>query len=443
MQNRQHDLNADAGPTDPTDPIDSLVDEYMYNYNDFESHVIAVCITAENPAEGFKSTSGSKGAVIAHKIDEGWAVDDIIGEVHGIGVENLHGSGKIAGETSRAYDEIFTLSYVTGRSVGIGAYLNRLGQRVIQMKQGPMILTGYSALNKLLGRDVYNSQDQLGGPQIMFPNGVTHEVVDNDQEGVGSILKWLSFVPKTTSDPTAEQLVVSSSGGKTSIGGGSSRFGADPSSSSQKQNRLHHVDVKHYATSTLLAIGSTDATLMCVSGLLVIVAICVIAQYMGRVRVLNMTRRTKSSGCPIKVVWRPGKELQPIVLHRRRTSVRLFHKRALIAALSFFVTLFQPELVESSVSASADSVGGSTKTDGREAVGKGEGVFSALSGFMQRASHQLYGDTDDGRSSADPDGEHYQQSKAAAVAVDGDATGTTSVGSTSHATEVSEPEANR
>lgn len=66
-----------------------------------------------------------------------------------------------------------------------------------------MILTGYSALNKLLGRDVYNSQDQLGGPQIMFPNGVTHEVVDNDQEGVGSIIKWLSFVPKTTSDPTA------------------------------------------------------------------------------------------------------------------------------------------------------------------------------------------------------------------------------------------------
>ena len=96
-------------------------------------------------------------------------------ELHGIGVENLQGSGKIAGETSRAYDEIFTLSYVTGRSVGIGAYLVRLGQRVIQKKLGPIILTGYSALNKLLGREVYTSQDQLGGPQIMVPNGVTHE----------------------------------------------------------------------------------------------------------------------------------------------------------------------------------------------------------------------------------------------------------------------------
>jgi acetyl-CoA carboxylase carboxyltransferase component len=31
------------------------------------------------------------------------------------------------------------------------------------------------ALNKLLGKEVYTSQDQLGGPQIMYPNGVTHE----------------------------------------------------------------------------------------------------------------------------------------------------------------------------------------------------------------------------------------------------------------------------
>jgi len=136
------------------------------------------------------------GSVNVHEVPEGWAIDDIIGTSHGIGVENLRGSGTIAGETSRAYDEIFTLSYVTGRSVGIGAYLVRLGQRVIQMKNGPIILTGYSALNKLLGREVYNSQDQLGGPQIMHPNGVAHEIVDNDQEGVASILKWISFVPK-------------------------------------------------------------------------------------------------------------------------------------------------------------------------------------------------------------------------------------------------------
>merc|ERR1740121_3157330 len=114
----------------------------------------------------------------------------------GIGVENLQGSGLIAGETSRAYDETFTLSYITGRSVGIGAYLNRLGQRNIQMVHGPMILTGFQALNKLLGQQVYTTQDQLGGPHIMVPNGVTHQLVHNDQDGVEAILHWLSFVPE-------------------------------------------------------------------------------------------------------------------------------------------------------------------------------------------------------------------------------------------------------
>lgn len=97
--------------------------------------------------------------------------------------------------------ETFTLSYITGRSVGIGAYLNRLGQRNIQMVSSPMILTGYSALNKLLGKNVYSSQDQLGGPQIMVPNGVTHQVVRDDQEGMSAILDWLSFVPKDVSCP--------------------------------------------------------------------------------------------------------------------------------------------------------------------------------------------------------------------------------------------------
>lgn len=54
------------------------------------------------------------------------------------------GSGLIAGETARAYNEIFTLTLVVGRTVGIGAYLVRLGQRTIQKtRNAPIILTGY------------------------------------------------------------------------------------------------------------------------------------------------------------------------------------------------------------------------------------------------------------------------------------------------------------
>ena len=50
-------------------------------------------------------------------------------------------------------------------------------------------------------RNVYSSQDQLGGPQIMVPNGVTHQVVRDDQEGMSAILDWLSFVPKDVTCP--------------------------------------------------------------------------------------------------------------------------------------------------------------------------------------------------------------------------------------------------
>ncbi len=172
--------------------------------DELKSKINVKFVDESSPAKGFEYlylkdedyTALPEGTVIAEEVAEGWAISDVIGTNHGIGVENLQGSGKIAGETSAAYDEIFTLSYVTGRSVGIGAYLVRLGQRVIQMKQGPIILTGFSALNKLLGRNVYNSQDQLGGPQIMHPNGVSHEIVDDDQQGVASLLNWLSFVPK-------------------------------------------------------------------------------------------------------------------------------------------------------------------------------------------------------------------------------------------------------
>jgi len=66
-----------------------------------------------------------------------------------------------------------------------------------------MILTGFSALNKLLGKEVYVSQAQLGGPQIMLPNGVAHQLAADDQDGVEKILRWLSYVPKTASEQVA------------------------------------------------------------------------------------------------------------------------------------------------------------------------------------------------------------------------------------------------
>ncbi|XP_065833896.1 acetyl-CoA carboxylase-like isoform X2 [Oscarella lobularis] len=130
-----------------------------------------------------------------------YKIIDIIGEEDGLGVENLQGSGMIAGETSRACDEIVTLSLVSCRTIGIGAYLVRLGQRVIQVESSNIILTGAGALNKVLGREVYTSNFQLGGVQIMHNNGVSHLISTDDLQAVRATVEWLSYIPPAKGAP--------------------------------------------------------------------------------------------------------------------------------------------------------------------------------------------------------------------------------------------------
>ncbi|BFZ10005.1 hypothetical protein BsWGS_13044 [Bradybaena similaris] len=136
--------------------------------------------------------------------DEGesrYKITDIIGKEDGIGVESLRMAGMIAGETSQAYNEVITINLVSCRAIGIGAYLVRLGQRVIQVENSFIILTGAGALNKVLGREVYTSNSQLGGVQIMYNNGVSHAVTPDDFEGVFKIMHWLSYMPLKKGGP--------------------------------------------------------------------------------------------------------------------------------------------------------------------------------------------------------------------------------------------------
>lgn len=143
--------------------------------------------------------SGKKNSVIVERIvedgEERYKIVTIVGMEDGLGVECLRGSGLIAGATSRAYKDIFTITLVTCRSVGIGAYLVRLGQRSIQIEGQPIILTGAPAINKLLGREVYSSNLQLGGTQIMHKNGVSHLTATDDFAGVEKIVEWMSYIP--------------------------------------------------------------------------------------------------------------------------------------------------------------------------------------------------------------------------------------------------------
>ncbi|CAG4948768.1 unnamed protein product [Parnassius apollo] len=166
-------------------------------------------IDAERPERGFKylyltpeaySRLGPLGSVKTELIDdEGesrYKITDIIGKEDGLGVECLRDAGLIAGETAQAYEDIVTISIVTCRAIGIGSYVVRLGHRVVQVESSYIILTGYAALNKVLGRAVYASNNQLGGVQIMHNNGVSHAVAPTDLEAVRTALRWLSYVPK-------------------------------------------------------------------------------------------------------------------------------------------------------------------------------------------------------------------------------------------------------
>ncbi|XP_052810901.1 acetyl-CoA carboxylase-like isoform X2 [Mya arenaria] len=130
-----------------------------------------------------------------------YKITDIIGKEEGLGVENLRGSGMIAGESSQAYTDIVTINLVTCRAIGIGAYLVRLGQRIVQVENSHIILTGAGALNKVLGREVYTSNNQLGGIQIMHNNGVSHATAQDDLEGVFKILQILAYVPSHHGGP--------------------------------------------------------------------------------------------------------------------------------------------------------------------------------------------------------------------------------------------------
>jgi acetyl-CoA carboxylase / biotin carboxylase 1 len=181
---------------------DELIPHFSVAWNDHENQSAGFKYLYLTPE---KRENISEKDVLTEEITDGGEVrhriTTIVGAKDGLGVECLRGSGLIAGATSKAYEDIFTLTLVTCRSVGIGAYLVRLGQRAIQIEGQPIILTGAPAINKLLGREVYTSNLQLGGTQIMYKNGVSHMTASDDFQGVEKIVDWLSFVPDKKGQP--------------------------------------------------------------------------------------------------------------------------------------------------------------------------------------------------------------------------------------------------
>eukprot|EP00127_Corallochytrium_limacisporum_P003164 Clim_evm13s147 gene=Clim_evmTU13s147 len=168
---------------------------------------------SQNPAEGIDylyltpddySQLSSRNQVRAELIEANgenrYKIISIYGkESEQLGAEVLHGSARIAAVMAEAYKKCFTLTIVSCRSIGIGAYLARLGSRVIQVEGSHIILTAAKEQNRMLGRNAYASDAQLGGTHIMEANGVTSLVAQNDYEAVISALRWLSYIPLTSS----------------------------------------------------------------------------------------------------------------------------------------------------------------------------------------------------------------------------------------------------
>ena len=182
---------------------DELVPHFNVAWNDPEKPEAGFRYLYLTP-ETQEKFAGKKDVFTEKVVEDGeerYKITAIVGAKDGLGVECLRGSGLIAGATSRAYEDIFTITLVTCRSVGIGAYLVRLGQRAIQVEGQPIILTGAPAINKLLGREVYTSNLQLGGTQIMYKNGVSHMTAANDFQGIEKIVEWMSFIPDKKNNP--------------------------------------------------------------------------------------------------------------------------------------------------------------------------------------------------------------------------------------------------
>jgi acetyl-CoA carboxylase/biotin carboxylase 1 len=167
----------------------TMTDENSSNQSDLKSKTPK---TTENSESDPISENSENSETIN---EQRYKILAIKGEDNQFGIKALSWSGAIAGETSRAYDECLTINVVSCRSVGIGAYIVRLGQRTIQVDSSCIILTGNKALNKVLGREVYTSNTQLGGKQIMHNNGVTHSIARSDEDAMMTAIKWMSFSP--------------------------------------------------------------------------------------------------------------------------------------------------------------------------------------------------------------------------------------------------------
>ncbi|MDX1386623.1 MAG: carboxyl transferase domain-containing protein, partial [bacterium] len=133
----------------------------------------------------------------SYRVEQRLPILAIIGEGE-INTESLNASGMAGGSESRTRSRhrahLPTATITFGTTIGIATYLARLSEFVIMTKNSFLGLTGYRAINDVLGTK-YTDQLEVAGPDIMKENGVAYKVVDNERDALRAYLQWLSYQP--------------------------------------------------------------------------------------------------------------------------------------------------------------------------------------------------------------------------------------------------------
>jgi acetyl-CoA carboxylase/biotin carboxylase 1 len=108
---------------------DELIPHFSVAWKDVDRPEAGFDYLFLTPEKYARFVDGKRKDVICDKVDADgetrYKITTIIGAEDGLGVESLRGSGLIAGETSRAYEDIFTITLVTCRSVGMYSHSHR------------------------------------------------------------------------------------------------------------------------------------------------------------------------------------------------------------------------------------------------------------------------------------------------------------------------------
>ena len=109
---------------------DELIPHFSVAWKDVDKPEAGFDYLYLTPEKYARFVDGKRNDVICDKVDADgetrFKITTIIGAEDGLGVESLRGSGLIAGETSRAYEDIFTITLVTCRSVGMYSRLSQV-----------------------------------------------------------------------------------------------------------------------------------------------------------------------------------------------------------------------------------------------------------------------------------------------------------------------------